>query len=152
MIEFFVHGKPAPAGSKTGYYNPKSERVIMAPASKNTAPWMQLVKWAAIQEGFSKGRMLLDGPVHLTITFIFNRPKKHYRTGKYSGLLKPSAPTRKTTMPDLTKLVRAAEDALTGLVWRDDSQVVGQSVSKIWASDSEGQNSSQGARIIIEEL
>ncbi len=29
-----------------------------------------------------------------------------------------------TTRPDLDKLVRAVLDALTGVVWRDDSQVV----------------------------
>ena len=32
--------------------------------------------------------------------------------------------------PDATKLVRAVEDALTGLVWRDDAQVVIQTVRK----------------------
>ena len=36
------------------------------------------------------------------------------------------------TKPDLTKLVRAAEDSLRGVLWRDDAQVVRQVTEKRW--------------------
>ncbi len=53
------------------------------------------------------------------------RPKSHYRTGRMtSHLLTGNAPLHPTSKPDLLKLARAAEDALTGLVWADDAQVV----------------------------
>jgi Holliday junction resolvase RusA-like endonuclease len=38
-----------------------------------------------------------------------------------------------TVKPDLTKLLRAVEDALTGVVWRDDSQIIHQVVNKEYA-------------------
>jgi Holliday junction resolvase RusA-like endonuclease len=36
-------------------------------------------------------------------------------------------------MPDLDKLIRAILDALTGVVWRDDGQVVDIVASKVYA-------------------
>jgi Holliday junction resolvase RusA-like endonuclease len=36
----------------------------------------------------------------------------------------PKGRTRPTCYPDLSKLIRATEDALTGLAWGDDAQVV----------------------------
>ena len=46
----------------------------------------------------------------------------HYRT---NGELKPSAPQHCTgRIGDLSKLIRAVEDALTGVVYDDDAQIV----------------------------
>jgi Holliday junction resolvase RusA-like endonuclease len=59
-------------------------------------------------------------PVGVSFDFRFPRPRSHY--GK-RGLL-PSAPRHMVTKPDLDKLIRAALDALTGIIWRDDAQVV----------------------------
>jgi Holliday junction resolvase RusA-like endonuclease len=36
------------------------------------------------------------------------------------------------TRPDVLKLARAAEDALTGIVWRDDSQIVHETLAKVY--------------------
>lgn len=64
FIEFFVHGKPATAGSKSGFYVEKLHRVVMAPANKRQKPWMESVRWAAIQKGYN-GKILLEGPICL---------------------------------------------------------------------------------------
>jgi Holliday junction resolvase RusA-like endonuclease len=37
-----------------------------------------------------------------------------------------------TSRPDLLKHIRALEDALTGVVWRDDSQIIEQHLEKRW--------------------
>lgn len=74
------------------------------------------------------GRALITGPVTLRVTFVRPRPAGHYgRTG-----LRPSAPAHPTVRPDLTKMLRALEDALTGVVWRDDAQVVHLDVVKAY--------------------
>lgn len=144
MIELFVHGRAATAGSKTGFYNKKTGKVIMAPASKRQKPWMESVKWAAIQKGYN-GKMLIEGPVFLEITFFFMRPKGHY---KKSGGLTKSARRYPSNRPDLSKLTRAVEDALSSLIYHDDSQIVTQHTQKRYCS--EGQP--QGAQIKIEEI
>ncbi len=140
-IQFFVQGKPRTAGSKSGYYNKKLKRVLMAPAGEYQKPWMESVKWAAIQGGYD-GRVLVEKPIHLTLEFVFLRPKSHL---KKNGELTKSAREMHTTKPDLTKLTRAVEDALTGLIWRDDSQVVKQTTQKSYGMP-------EGVLIIIEDI
>lgn len=127
---FFIPGKPAPGGSKTGFYNKKLNRVMMTPASKKTKPWMQAVA-ATVRSEYDGP--LLEGPLRLDMQFRILRPKSHYGTGKNANVIKDrlllSFPTVK---PDLTKLVRATEDALTGVLFKDDTQVVSGIYSKIY--------------------
>jgi Holliday junction resolvase RusA-like endonuclease len=77
---------------------------------------------------------LWDGPLGLALVFTRMRPKGHFGTGRNAGVLKPGAPAHPTTKPDTTKLVRGVEDAMTGVIWRDDAQVVEQSVMKRYGS------------------
>jgi Holliday junction resolvase RusA-like endonuclease len=44
--------------------------------------------------------------------------------------LKPNAPKYPTTRPDALKLARAAEDALTGIIWTDDAVTVDLTIKK----------------------
>ncbi|MDV7391094.1 RusA family crossover junction endodeoxyribonuclease, partial [Arthrospira platensis SPKY1] len=59
------------------------------------------------------GRPPLDCPVRVDVWFIFDRPKSHFGTGRNADVLKPSAPKRMTTPPDVDKLARTVLDALT---------------------------------------
>jgi len=82
---------------------------------------------------------VIDGALWVTMVFYMPRPKSHFRTGKYSHLLKDSAPEHHTSKPDGDNLAKGTMDALTGIqVWRDDSQVVSLSVSKVWAHTEPG--------------
>ena len=119
MISFTVYGEPATAGSKTGFYNKKLNRVLMTPASKKTKPWMQEVSCTAKAEYQGP---LLTGPIRYRMKFYFQRPSSHFGSGRNAGNLKSSAPKYHTKKPDAIKLARAVEDALTGIVWKDDSQ------------------------------
>lgn len=134
-ISFFVPGTPATAGSKKGFYNKTLGRVMIVPASKKQAPWVNTVRHfgAAAYQG-----PLFDCPLKLTIEFRLLRPKGHYGTGRNSGVLKKSAPGHVMVKPDLTKLTRAVEDALTGIIWRDDSRVVIQETRKVYVDRDPG--------------
>jgi crossover junction endodeoxyribonuclease RusA len=60
------------------------------------------------------------------MVFTMPRPRVHYGTGRNEGVLKPrflnAVPDR---IPDLSKLCRSTEDALTDAgVWADDARVV----------------------------
>ena len=142
MINFFVPGVPATAGSKTGFYNKKLKRVLMVPANKKQKPWMAQVRAVAV-ENYSGP--VLTGPITLQLSFSFLRPKSHYGTGKNDNKVKDNSPDHHIIKPDLTKLTRAVEDALTGVIWRDDSQIVGQSTGKAYDDFT-------GVYITIEEL
>jgi Holliday junction resolvase RusA-like endonuclease len=128
-FEATVYGRPQPAGSKRAFVNRRTGRAHVVDAAKGSAPWKQEVAGAALKACDGEP-LLLDGPLILDIRFYLTRPKGHYRTGKNAHLLRDSAPDYPTTKPDTTKLLRAVEDALTTVVWKDDAQVVYQLASK----------------------
>lgn len=75
----------------------------------------------------------IQGPVHVTLRFFFQRPKSH--SGKKG--IKPAAPIYHTAKPDADNLAKAILDCITQLgFWRDDSQVSALDVLKKY-SDSE---------------
>lgn len=73
--------------------------------------------------------------MRLKVSFLFARPQSHYRA---NGQLKPSAPRYCTTrIGDLDKLVRALCDALQGLCYLDDSQIIEINATRRYASIDE---------------
>lgn len=70
--------------------------------------------------------------VPLAASCIFYRPRRkgHYGSGRNERVLKDSAPAFPIAPPDATKLWRGFEDALTGVVWPDDSRVVRQLIQE----------------------
>ncbi|MBZ6085876.1 RusA family crossover junction endodeoxyribonuclease [Streptomyces olivaceus] len=120
-ISLTVYGLPAPQGSKRHVGNG-----VMVESSKKVKPWRQDVKQAALDTVAEHADWTpLDGPLIASMVFTFARPKGHYRTGRNAHLLRDSAPPRPHGMPDLSKILRSTEDALTGIVWKDDARVVG---------------------------
>ena len=137
MIEFDVIGEPKPQGSKRqvpirnrdGRIVQKDGRDLTRIVEDNPRlpQWKQEIAQAA--RDVYRG-ILLEGPLELTLTFYRPRPVTHFGTGRNTGVLKVSAPLHPTQRPDTLKLARAVEDALTGVIWRDDAQVVGHHLSK----------------------
>lgn len=66
--------------------------------------------------------------------FYMPRPAWHWGSGRNEGLLVPRAKSLIYPMPqrgpDVLKLARSTEDALTGLVWVDDTQIVDETLHK----------------------
>lgn len=120
-IQFFVAGIPKPAGSKRGFYIPKLKRVVITDDCATSRDWKTDVKHEGQRQYSGE---LLDCPICLKLTFFVTRPKSHYRSGKNSHLLRDGAPMRPTTKPDVLKLARGVEDALTGVIWKDDALIV----------------------------
>jgi Holliday junction resolvase RusA-like endonuclease len=131
MIEFFVPGKAQPGGSKKAFYIPSLGRPVVTEANAKAAGWKQDVKVFAKQ---AYDGPLITGAVRVQCIFHVERPKGHYGSGKNAGQVKASAPQYPTSKPDSTKLFRSTEDAITGVIWKDDAQVVEQVVSKIYSN------------------
>lgn len=142
MTTFFVPGIAAPQGSKRAIANPASGRVSLIESSKRVKPWRTDVREAAINAGCEP----LDGPVVVTIDCYFPRPKSHFGTGRNAGIIKATAPMSHIQRPDMDKLQRAILDALTGIAWHDDSQVVRIVAAKHWSEP----HLNPGAHITIE--
>ena len=104
-----VYGLPAPQGSKRHV-----GKGVMVESSKAVKPWREAVVWAMRQEiAQHRDWCPLTGALEASMVFSFARPKGHFGTGRNTGVLKPSAPARPAVMPDLSKLARSTEDAIT---------------------------------------
>jgi Holliday junction resolvase RusA-like endonuclease len=131
-LEIRIPGVPIPQGSLRAFT--RNGRAWASSDNPRTRPWKAAVTAEAAlaveQAGFETPAYDRR-PVAVAITFALPRPKGHF--GK-KGLL-PSAPRSPAVMPDLDKLVRAVLDALTGIVWRDDAQVVAIEAYKRYSDD-----------------
>ena len=116
QVKFEVRGMaPAPQGSKESYGNGRFGEV-----SPYLRDWRALVATTA---ALSKVP-LTEGMVFAEFEFIFPRPKSHY-VGSKPGpdRLKPTAPILHATTPDLSKILRSTEDALTNIAYQDDRMI-----------------------------
>jgi len=140
MVTITVYGRPQQRGSKKPFIirgGPRKGQASMCDDNKRSAPWMAAVTAAAAE--VMDGGTLLTGPVELTAKFFFKRPNSHFGTGRNDGKLKESAPSFHSQQPDLSKLLRAVEDALSGIVYGDDRQITfyGTGTGKYWTAEQE---------------
>lgn len=147
-IAFFVPGIPKPGGSKRAIPLMRNGRPICRPGGvpivnvvddSANKDWKQAVAVFARQAYQGPP---LTGPLKIQCEFIMPRLKGHYGSGRNAGALKDSAPHAPTVKPDATKLFRSTEDALTGVLWMDDAQIVLQVISKKYGEQP-------GARIVL---
>lgn len=126
--EFTVYGIPQPGGSKKGFIirgKGKKDRVVITDDNEQKVkPWKNNIEIVAAE--LMGERPLYEGPLMLVVEFYIPRPKGHY--GVHG--VKRSAPRYPTVRPDATKLLRPLEDALSGVLWKDDAQIVEQIVRK----------------------
>ena len=129
-LTFTVLGKPAPQGSKRHV-----GRGVMVESSKRCKPWRQDVRHTALDLRPDDWYANMDAAITLSVVFIFARPKSHFRA---NGQLKPSAPAHCTgRIGDVSKLVRAVEDAMTGILYNDDAQIISLIAHRRFANDRE---------------
>jgi len=125
-----VFGEPAPQGSKRAFHHAKTGKIIMAESSAKVKPWRSMVASEASRiVGGRSDSFPVVGPLAMIVTYRLKRPKAHY---KKNGELRPDAPVYVSKKPDLSKLQRSTEDALTGIVYVDDSQLVLMTIAKVY--------------------
>lgn len=112
VTAFFVPGIPAPQGSKRPIGRRGGGKIIMVESSPTVKPWRQIIGRTAVESGITPLDPGVPCLVHLH--FVMPRPKSERK-----------ATRPHTKRPDFDKLSRAVLDALTGVAYHDDSQVVG---------------------------
>jgi len=133
LLQFFVPGIPRPGGSKRAFAIRKKDGSIgvrVADMGGNLT-----MTWRSTVADFARQAMQSHEPftqaIVLEVLFRMPRPKAHFshRTGEVSFRYELCLCTKR---PDATKLLRAVEDALSGIVWHDDAQIVKQYVWKFY--------------------
>ena len=145
MIELIVYGSPGPQGSKAFKGMSNAGRAILVESSKKVKPWRMDVKAAAeLVRDANKALMPLDGPLLVSMVFTLPKPKSAPKT-------RQTWPDR---MPDLSKLARSTEDALTDAgFWADDARVVFyEMLGKVFPGEHPLSLMAPGVRIMVRRM
>ena len=128
VCAFRVDGEPV-AWARSG--RNVAKRQTFTPARQRAA-----MRHVAMCAGLSmRGRVPVDGAVVLALTVWLTIPKswpKWRQSAAAAGNLRP------TGRPDASNLAKLVEDALNGLVWADDAQVVDLVVRKFYTTGEPG--------------
>lgn len=133
LLRVFVPGRPAPQGSKRHIGGGR-----MIESSKALAPWRERVALFSA-EAWGARPMLSGVPLRVALDFVMHRPSGTPKT-------RPTPPAIKR--PDADKLARACLDALTDVVFADDSAAIDLRVTKRIAEPDE----QPGVLITVEEV
>lgn len=117
---FFVPIEAAPKGSKVAFHTGNG-KIAMRESSKQVKPFMEAFGRVAIAEGLTPVR----GPICLDVVFVRKAKKNMPKT--YIPFV--------TTLPDVDKQLRSVLDALTGIAYYDDGQVVMARGCKVYPSE-----------------
>lgn len=138
-LTWTVHGNPRPQarpratirGKHAGVYN------VNCPWRKCLGLALRSLDMPFIEAG---------EPVFVALFFYLGRPGSHYRTGRFSHLLRKDAPwwplaggtaasDPRSNVGDSDNYAKAVLDEMNGICFHDDAQVVELSVTKLYADD-----------------
>lgn len=121
-VSFTVEGKPQGKGRPRFA---RQGRFVRAYTPKNTASYEELIRWAfrTHQNGFYADK---GTEIYIYITAYYNVPKTATRRFKQDIL----AGAKPTTKPDADNIAKVVCDALNGLAYYDDNQIVHMEISK----------------------
>lgn len=130
LFTFHAYGDPAPQGSKTLVRHDRNGKPLARPhmvesadisgdsRTKKLTEFRTGIGWHARNAisrlpAEERARFPLDGPLVASMVFTVKR------------VTSPGRADAPAVLPDLSKYLRAAEDALKRIVWSDDGRVVG---------------------------
>lgn len=123
---FTVPGNPVGKGRPKFSRTPAGVRTY---TPEKTVSYEALVKWAYIEA--YQAKPMLSGPVTLYITAYYAIPKSWSKKKQQLAIMGDLRPVVK---PDADNIVKIISDALNGLAYKDDAQVVTVSFEK-WYGD-----------------
>ena len=128
-VSFVVYSRAAPQGSKRHIGNG-----VMIESSKRVKPFRADVRKAAESAALPPD-WPMAAPMRVGMRFHFARPKSHFKGNGVA--LSKSAPEEATShgLGDLEKLARSVNDALSGVLFHDDRQVVEMHLAKAYDSE-----------------
>lgn len=125
-LTFTAYGTPQPQGSSSAFIPKGWTRAVVTSANPKNKGWREVVGHAAHRARVEGRAKVLTGPVRLMVAFYLPRPKSLSRYVLVH-----------VKKPDTDKLIRSVCDALTGVVWKDDSQVIQVKATKDYAGQGE---------------
>lgn len=158
-LTLFVPGRPQTAGSKSAFVNPVTGKAVVTESGSGVSKARKRTWRGDLRDAGEHARREhwgLDGPTDLALdvwfVFVRSRESSQLRVGRHSGAVKDWAVGRRPVKrPDVLKLARAAEDALTGVLWLDDAQIVEERLSKVYGDDVGLDPRAEGLLMVVRE-
>lgn len=117
MIQFTIPGKI------TGKGRPRFTISGHVYTPKTTSDYEKLVKCSYLETKSKR----LEGPIRVTIAAVFEIPKSYTKHQKIEADMGTLKPTKKPDVDNITKIIL---DALNGVAYQDDKQVIEVEVVK----------------------
>lgn len=109
---------------------------------KNIKDYAGYLKWS-IKSQLNDDFSLLDEPIDIKYRFIYLLPKSS--TKKQKTLLMSGKTLFRDKKPDFDNLCKNVNDAMNGIIFRDDAQIVRATIEKIYGEET-------GVEIIISKI
>jgi Holliday junction resolvase RusA-like endonuclease len=158
LLEIRVSGTPGPQGSKNAraIYKGRGEnrtftgKIAQQESSKKVKPWREAVA-AAAKEAMAGHTFRLQSALMVEMVFTMRRPASRPTWWPTGERWSKTTPMRPAGYPDVSKLARSTEDALTTAgVWKDDGRVVEYGrLAKVYPGDDPDALEEPGAVIRI---
>ena len=123
-IKLIVYGDSVAQGRPKATGQGGHIRVYDPVKSRN---YKEVVRTEALKLRLEK---LLCGELEVTVNIYRSVPKSFSKKNNAMALREDIRPI---TKPDVSNIVKGIEDALNGILWRDDSQIVDLHVSKFYS-------------------
>ncbi|WP_400259631.1 RusA family crossover junction endodeoxyribonuclease [Candidatus Methanomassiliicoccus intestinalis] len=123
-LEFSVLGEPSPEGSTRAYYIKKINKTVVTHSNQGSLEaWRNRVATEA-QRALEESCWIADSSsaYALDVDFYLTRPAS----------VQPHKRLHPIVKPDLDKFIRAINDALTGILFADDCQVIALNITKTY--------------------
>ena len=128
-VSFTIPGEAVPK-ARPRVFKRKGKSTAVTP--EKTVKYENLVKWAAHQAMQKAGAVMFLGPLQASIDISLPIPSSWSSKRQEMAIAGQIAPTKR---PDIDNLVKALFDAMNGIVFRDDSQVVFAVVRKLYSRE-----------------
>lgn len=121
----FIKGKPEGKARARTFYDRRARKMVsVTPAQTKT--YEEYIRWCYTEQG---GQHFGDKPVQVGIKAFYEIPKSFSKKKKEAAAAREIYPT---TKPDCDNIIKVVLDALNGLAYDDDKQVVSVSCEKYY--------------------
>ena len=128
---FVIDGKPQGKARARTFYNPKLGRVqSMTP--ENTVLYENLVKQSFVQQADKDARWFTKEPLAVYITAFYHIPASTTKKDRQLICSGKLCPTKK---PDADNIAKVICDALNGVAYGDDTQIIKLSILKAYTEE-----------------
>lgn len=127
-MRFIVEGKVQGKARARTFFNHNTGR-MQSITPEQTKSYEELIRWSYKASG---GKYLGEQPIELSVKAFYSIPQAFRRLKREQAL---KGEIRPMTRPDTDNILKAVLDALNGVAYYDDKQVVSVSCEK-WYAES----------------